>query len=63
MSQLFRKEAMERRSRALFGEVVLRGPLPIWLVATLILATTALILGVLFGVDVNGQTVWSWLRG
>lgn len=63
MSQLFRKEAMERRSRALFGEVVLRGPLPIWLVATLILATTALILGVLLGVDVNGQTVWSWLRG
>ncbi|MGB6229514.1 MAG: hypothetical protein WBF53_05245 [Litorimonas sp.] len=63
MSQLFRKEAMERRSRALFGEVVLRGPLPGWGVAGLVLATAALIGLILFGIEVDGQSVWGWLRG
>lgn len=61
MSQLFRKEAMERRSRALFGEVVLRGPLPGWAVIGLILCTLGLIGFVLFGIEVGDQTVWSWL--
>lgn len=63
MSSLFRKEAMEHRSRALFGEVVLRGPLPSWAVIGLILGTIALSAGVLFGISVDEQTVWSWLRG
>lgn len=62
MSQLFRREAMERRSRALFGEVVLRGPLAGWLVAGLVLATLGLIGGLLFGINVGDQTVWAWLR-
>jgi hypothetical protein len=62
MSQLFRKEALERRSRALFGEVVLSSPLSLWLVSGLILITLCLILALLFTVDVNGQTVWDWLR-
>lgn len=61
MSQLFRKEAMERRSRALFGEVVLRGPLPGWVVVGLILTTLGLIGFVLFGIEVGEQTVWNWL--
>ena len=63
MSQLFRKEALERRSRALFGEVILRGPLPFWLVTALILTTAGLITYILFGLDMGGQSVWSWLRG
>lgn len=62
MSQLFRKEAMERRSRALFGEVILRGPLPAWAVVGLVLMTMGLIGFVLFGINVDNQTVWGWLR-
>ena len=61
MSQLFRKEALGRRSRALFGEVVLRGPLSIWIIAVLVLITLGLIGWILFGVEVRGETVWSWL--
>lgn len=63
MSQLFRKEAMERRSRALFGDVVLRGPLPGWAVAFLVIGALLLIAAILFGIDVDGQSVWSWLNG
>ena len=62
MGQLFRQEAMERRSRALFGEVVLRGPLAGWLVTGLVLLTLGLIGAVLFGIHVGEQTVWAWLR-
>jgi hypothetical protein len=62
LSPLFRKEAMERRSRALFGEVILRGPLPGWAVAGLMIAVLGLIGFVLFGINVGDQTVWSWLR-
>ena len=61
MSQLFRKEALERRSRALFGEVVLRGPLSIWTITVLVLVTLGLIGWILFGVEVRGETVWNWL--
>ena len=61
MSQLFRKEAMEHRSRALFGEVVLRGPLSRLTLTLIILVTSAMIAGILFGIDVGGQSVWSWL--
>jgi len=63
MSQLFRKEAMKRRSRALFGEVVLRGPLPAWAVIGLLLASCGLIAAILFGIRVDGETVWTWLNG
>ena len=62
MSQLFRKEAMDRRSRALFGEVVLRGPLPGWVVIGLVIGAAMLIGFILFGIDVGDQTVWAWLR-
>lgn len=61
MSQLFRKEALERRSRALFGDVVLRGPLPAWVIAALTIVTLGLIGWILFGIEVKGETVWSWL--
>ena len=63
MSQLFRKEALERRSRALFGEVRLRSPLgALWTLA--IIAASLVVMGViLFGIPVGGGTVWAWLRG
>ena len=61
MSQLFRKEALERRSRALFGDVVLRGPLSLWIIAVLVLITLGLMGWILFGIEVDAQTVWSWL--
>lgn len=61
MSQLFRKEALERRSRALFGEVVLRGPLAAWIIAVLVLGALGLMGWILFGIEVRGETVWSWL--
>ena len=63
MSNLFRREAMARRSRALYGEVRLRAPLPGWVVAALVLAALGVMAFILFGVDVGGQSVWSWLRG
>lgn len=63
MSQLFRKEAMERRSRALFGDVVLRGPISLLIVTLLVMATFGLILALLFGIEINEQTVWAWLHG
>ncbi len=63
MSNLFRREAMARRSRALYGEVRLRTPLSGWAVAALVIGAMAVMGWILFGLDVNGQTVWSWLRG
>ena len=63
MSQLFRKEAMERRSRALFGEVRLRAPLSGVATALIVLAALTVIGVILFAVPVGEQTVWSWLLG
>ena len=63
MSQLFRKEALERRSRALFGEVRLRSPLGTLATVAIVASALALIGYLLFGIGVGGQTVWSWLNG
>lgn len=61
MSDLFRKEAMSRRSRALFGEVVLRSPLSNWVVIVLIGLVAALIGFILLGLSIDGQTVIEWI--
>ena len=53
MSDLFRKEAMENRSRALYGEVILRGHLGSWVLTGLILITALITLGILFGLKVE----------
>jgi len=50
---LFRKEALEHRSRALFGEVVLRASITSWVVTALLLAVMALMIGGLFFVMVE----------
>ena len=67
MSNLFRKEALEHRSRALFGEVVLRGSLSNWLLTGLVTLLFALMLAGLFLLDVQTQDgavrVIDFLRG
>jgi len=50
---LFRKEALEHRSRALFGEVVLRGTVGSWVVTGLLIAVMAILIGGLFFVSVE----------
>ena len=63
MSQLFRKEALSRRSRALYGEVRLRSPLGLAPTVLVVASALALMGFILFGLDVRGQSVWGWLRG
>lgn len=67
MSDLFRKEALENRSRALFGEVILRGPISSWILTLLILIITAVCVAILFGltIETEGDTVSliTWLLG
>ncbi len=53
---LFRKEALEHRSRALFGEVVLRGSIASWVVTALLIAVMALLIGGLFFIHVETDT-------
>lgn len=52
---LFRKEALEHRSRALFGEVVLRGPIAAWVMTALLAFVMAILIGGLFFLDVQTQ--------
>lgn len=52
---LFRKEALEHRSRALFGEVVLRGTLASWLITALLIAVMAILIGGLFFLNVDTE--------
>ena len=50
---LFRKEALEHRSRALFGEVVLRAGFGCWVITGLLIAVMALLIGGLFFLNVE----------
>lgn len=50
---LFRKEALEHRSRALFGEVVLRGTIGSWLITAMLIAVMGLLIGGLFFLTVD----------
>ena len=50
---LFRKEALEHRSRALFGEVVLRGSIASWVITSLLIAVMVLLIGGLFFLDIE----------
>lgn len=53
---LFRKEALEHRSRALFGEVVLRGSVASWIVTALLIAVMALLIGGLFFLQIETES-------
>jgi hypothetical protein len=48
MSDLYRKEALAHRSRALFGEVRLQAPPATWIITTLLLLLAAICLAALF---------------
>lgn len=65
--ELFRKEAVMHRSRALFGDVVLRGPIGSWVLTALILAVLGLAIAVgVFGrAQLGGEDValWRWFMG
>lgn len=50
---LFRKEALEHRSRALFGEVVLRGPIASWLITVLLIIVMTILIAGLFLITVE----------
>jgi len=50
---LFRKEALEHRSRALFGEVILRGPIASWVITALLILVMGLLIAGLFLVSVS----------
>lgn len=53
MSDLFRKETLENRSRALYGEVALQNSLGNWVLTLLVIAAFLLAICLLFGVKVN----------
>jgi hypothetical protein len=53
MSDLFRKEAVENRSRALYGEVVLTGSIGNWVLTGLVFLFALIGLGILFGLKVD----------
>jgi len=53
MSDLFRKEAVENRSRALYGEVVLKGSIGNWVLTSLILLSVLIGLSILFALKVE----------
>lgn len=50
---LFRKEALEHRSRALFGEVVLRGSVGSWVITGLLITVMTLLMGGLFFLNID----------
>lgn len=67
MSDLFRKEAIENRSRALYGEVILKGPLSTWILTVIIILTAFIGIGLLFGLSVKTEnhevSLFTWLLG
>ena len=60
---LFRKEAIRHRTRALFGDVVLAAPLSNWLITLLILIVTAGLIAFLVLTRVDGMPLWQWIVG
>lgn len=64
---LFRKEAIRHRTRALYGDVLLAAPLSTWVITVLLIAITFGLIGFgLFGsIDVDGIRVpiWQWALG
>ena len=64
---LYRKEALERRHRSLYGDVTLTAPLASWII-TAMLASLLIIFGCLLGfghVETKDGSValWRWLLG
>lgn len=64
---LFRKEAIRHRTRALYGDVVLAAPLSTWVITGLLIAVIggAVAFGVLTHVESENGTIplWRWIFG
>ncbi len=67
MSDLFRKEALNHRSRALYGEVVLRAPLGTWIITAILILLGLILCAGLFLLHVPSDdgpiALIDWLRG
>ncbi len=66
-NDLFRKEAIRHRTRALYGDVVLAAPLSTWIITGLLIAIIVGVIGFgVFGtimVDGNPVPIWRWALG
>lgn len=64
---LFRKEAIRHRTRALFGDVILAAPLSTWIITGLLAVIMASAIGfaLLGTIEVSGErvTIWLWALG
>lgn len=64
---LFRKEAIRHRTRALYGDVVLAAPLSTWVITGLLIFITLGLIGFgVFGsIEMDGVSVplWQWATG
>ena len=67
MSDLYRKEALAHRSRALFGEVRLQAPPATWIITVLLVVLVAICLAGLFlfqvQTDAGAVRLIDWLFG
>jgi hypothetical protein len=67
MSDLYRKEALAHRTRALFGEVRLQAPPATWITTIIVLAVAVKITAALFLLDVQtadgSVRLLDWLLG
>ncbi|WP_427453171.1 hypothetical protein [Litorimonas sp. WD9-15] len=67
MSDLYRKEALAHRTRALFGEVRLKAPPSTWLVTILLAIVVVKVVAALFLLDVETAAgsvrLLDWLLG
>ena len=67
MSDLYRKEALAHRSRALFGEVRLQAPPATWMITALLVVFVAICLAGLFLFEVQTEDgplrLIDWLFG
>ena len=62
---LFRKEAIRHRTRALFGDVILAAPLSTWVVTGVLFSICIglAVFGVLGSIEVDGArlSLWKWV--
>lgn len=64
---LFREEAVRHRTRALFGEVILAGPISAWIITGLLLLIFigVICFGIFGTIELDGvaMPIWKWALG
>lgn len=58
---LYRKEAMEKRARSLFGDVILRAHPATWWITALIIIASGVVIAMLLGLRIDGLNLFEWL--